>query len=191
MASLTAASLAAASITSSVTSLNRLAGLPRRTCNGPYASDCTMSIKPSLQQLENRDEGHRDAAPALLGLEQADEIDERRSRSGRQHVRHALAHRQRLALYVMMREHVAAGQNLLEGEQHFLQRDLRRNAHHFTVDELGGRHPGVALQTRDAVDAFGRPLEALVFLQPAHELGTRIGFLRVRRSAPAAAACAT
>ena len=33
------------------------------------------------QQLENGDEGHRDAAAALLGLEQADEIDERARRS--------------------------------------------------------------------------------------------------------------
>ena len=77
----------------------------------------------------------------------------------------------------MMREHVAARQHLLEGEQHFLQRHLRRNAHHLAVDQLGGRHPGIALQARHAVDALGRALEALVLLQPAHELGARIGFL--------------
>ena len=42
--------------------------------------------------------------------------------------------------------------------------------------------PGVALEARDPVDAFGRALEALVFLQTPHQLRPRIGVLaRLRR----------
>ena len=77
----------------------------------------------------------------------------------------------------MVREHVAAREHLLEGQEHFLQRHLRRDAHHLAIDQLGRRHPGVALEARDAVDALGGALEALVLLQTAHELGARIGIL--------------
>ena len=55
------------------------------------------------------------------GAEQSHEVHERARRQRRQHVGHALPHRQRLALHVVMGEHVAARQHFLEGQQHFLQ----------------------------------------------------------------------
>ena len=45
------------------------------------------------------------------------------------------------------------------------------------IDELRRGHPGIALQARHALDALGGALEALVFLQAAHQLGARIGFI--------------
>ena len=106
-------------------------------------------------------------------------------------IRHALAHRQRFALHMMMREHVAARQHLLKCDQHFLQCHLRGNAHHLAIDQFRGGHPGIALQPRHAIDTLGGALEALVFLQAAHQLRARIGLLggiiALRR---AAAACA-
>ena len=105
--------------------------------------------------------------------------------SADEHVGHALAHRERFALHVMMREHLAARQHFLEGHQHLLQRHLGRDAHDLAVDQLRLRDPGVALEPRHAVDALGGPLEALVFLQAAHQLGARIGLLGgVRRMQP-------
>ena len=144
------------------------------------------------QQLQDGDEGDGHAAAPLLRPEQPHEIHERALVQRRQHVGHALPHRQRLALHVMVGKHVAARQHVLKGEQHFLQRDLRRDAHDLAVDELRGCHPGVALQPRHAVDAFGGALEALVFLQTAHQLGARIRLIgRIGARAAAAAACAT
>ena len=95
----------------------------------------------------------------------------------REHVGHALAHRKRLALNLQVREHRRALHDVLERDQHFLQRDLGQDAHDLPVRELGDRGVDVALEPRQAVDVLGRLLVALVFLQPAHELGARVLFL--------------
>ena len=97
-----------------------------RTCSGAYASACTISIKPFAHQLEDGDEGHRDAHAALFGPEQLHELDETRPLERRENIRHARAHRQPLALHVVVREHLRARHHVLERDQHFLQRDLRQ-----------------------------------------------------------------
>src|SRR4029077_6616006 len=79
-------------------------------------------------QLEDRDEGDRHAHAALLGTEQARELEEAALSQHGEDVAHALADREPLALDVVVREHLGACHHLLERPQHLLQRDLRRGA---------------------------------------------------------------
>ena len=52
------------------------------------------------QELQDRDEGDGDAEAPFFRPEQADELHQPDALQVRKHVRHALAHRQRLALHV-------------------------------------------------------------------------------------------
>ena len=108
----------------------------------------------------------------------------------RQDIAHALADREPLALDVVVGEHLRARHHVLEGEQHLLQRELRQRAHDLALLEGRGRRPDVTLQPLELVDPLGGALEALVLLQPPHQLGARIELAVLARAAAAAAACA-
>ncbi len=80
---------------------------------------------------------------------------------------------------MVMRKHLRAHDHILERAQHLLKRDLRQQAHDLAVLQLGRRRPHVPLESRQRVDSFRGAFEALVFLQPADELGARIVFRSV------------
>jgi len=68
----------------------------------------------------------------------------------------------------MVRKHLGARHDFLEGDEHFRQRDLRQPPHDLPILELGGSGPHVALEPWQCVDILGGALEPLVFLQAAH-----------------------
>lgn len=141
--------------------------------------------QPFLHELENRDERDRDAHAAFFGTEELREIDERGVAQTAQDVGHALAHGEALASDAMAREHLGTLQHVLEGHEHFLQRDLRNHLHDFPLDELCRRRQRIALEAGEIVEVLGSFLESLVLLQAPHELGARIlFFLPVRRHNP-------
>ena len=154
---------------------------------------CTISINPSRNSSRMATKVTVTPRRPSSGRNSRTKSTNALARQRRQHVGHALAHRQRLALHVVMREHVAARQHLLKCQQHFLQADLRRDTRTtLRSDQLRRGDPGIALQARHAVDAFGRALEALVLLQ-AGAPARRADPPRPRppRCRCAAAACAT
>jgi len=126
------------------------------------------------QQLEDGGEGHRDAHPALLRAEQRHELDERLAAERAEHLGHALAHREPLALDLVVREHLRAAHHVLERDQHLLQRHRGQHPHHASLRELGGGRERVAVHPRQLLDVGGGALEALVLLQAAHQLGARV-----------------
>ena len=124
------------------------------------------------------------------GTEQLHELDEGLRAHRAENVGHALAHRQPLAADVMVREHLRARHHVLQRDEHLLQRDLGLQPDDMAIDQLGCRRERVALDAMQLIDVERGALEALVFLQAAHELGARIGLFLVQRPAAAAAACA-
>jgi hypothetical protein len=164
----------------------RAAHVQRRVGLGLHNVDQRLA-----HQLEDGDESHRHAGAPLFRPEQLGEGHEAAALQRREHVAHALAHRQALAPHVMVREHLRARRHLLEGEQHLLQRHLRQHPRHRPVLELGARCPDVAFQPRQRVDVDRSAFETLVLLQPPHQLGARILVAHLAGGFCAAAACAT
>src|SRR5689334_21861888 len=119
-------------------------------------------------QLEDCNKGDRHAHPPFRGIKQRDELYEARALKRRDDIRHALAHRQALALDVMMGEQLRAGEDILERDQHLLQGDLRQRAYHAALTRISTHWIDIALQSLEAVYALRRHLETLVFLQAAH-----------------------
>ena len=85
----------------------------------------------------------------------------------------------------------ARAEHVLERDQHLLQRDVRQQLDDAPLDQLGRGRERVAVDAVQLLDVERGALEALVFLQPAHQLGARVGFLVAARPPAAAAACAT
>src|SRR6185503_17226263 len=128
-------------------------------------------------QFEDGDEGHSHAHAALFGFEEIHELHEARPLERGENIRHAHAHRQPYALHVMVGEHFGPHHHVAKRQHHFLHGDLRQRPRALAFAQLGIADPGVAVEARDAVDALGGGLEALVFLQAAHQVGARIDLL--------------
>ena len=93
--------------------------------------------QPLAHELENRGEGDADTHAPFCGPEQLLERHEARALAeGCEDLAHALAHRQPLALNVMVGEHLRTHHDILECEQHFLQRDVRQRAQQLAFLEL-------------------------------------------------------
>jgi hypothetical protein len=77
---------------------------------------------------------------------------------------------------VVVGEHFRALHHVAERQDHFLHGHLRQWPRALAFAELRAAHPGIAVHAGNAVDAFGRGLEAFVFLQAAHQVRARIAF---------------
>ena len=71
-------------------------------------------------------------------------------------------------------EHRRALHDVLEGDQHFLQRDFRQQLDYVPICQLCGRLVHIAIQAIEAINVLRSALEAFVLLQAPHEFGARI-----------------
>ncbi len=108
-----------------------------------------------------------------------------------EHIGHSLAHRKRFPPHVQVRKHRGALHDILERNQHFLERNLRKYARDLAVREFGDRRVNVPLQPRQPVDVLGRLLVSFVLLQSAYQLRARVLFLLAAFRRASAGASAT
>ena len=138
-----------------------------------------------LHELENGAEGDRHTHAAFFDAEHLRELDEGGAAQRAQDVGHALANGQFVLVHLVMREHLGALHHILQGQQHFLQRDLRKDSHDLALHELDRSRQVIAFHARQQIDVLGCLLEAFVFLQPAYQLGARVFFFATfRRTRP-------
>ena len=134
-----------------------------------------------LHELENGAEGDRHTHTAFFDAEHLRELDEGGAAQRAQDVGHALANGQFVLVHLVMREHLGALHHILQGQQHFLQRDLRKDSHDLALHQLDRSRQVIAFHARQQIDVLGCLLEAFVFLQPANQLGARVFFFATFR----------
>src|SRR6056297_88856 len=125
-------------------------------------------------QFQDRKKSDDHTHAALLWREQRVELDELPALYPGKHIRHALAHGQGLALYMVMGEHVGSREHFLEAQQQFAQGDVGKNLDHLPFAHLRARLERVPFKARQPVDLLRGLLEALVFLEPANQFSARV-----------------
>ena len=127
-----------------------------------------------FDQFKNRQEADHHAEAPFAGFEQFHEGHEFPAFQAVQHVRHALPGGQFLPRHLVVLEHVRPVQHFLEGQQQLAQVHVRLRLFAHVLGAARGGDLKIPLLARQVVDVLGGLLEALVFLQPADQLGARV-----------------